>query len=109
MSNEVWRKETERCIVTIVSTFNWKGGIPIDPSIPKWLVKIHDKFLHDEYVPMDNEFKFLISTLDEGSLSVIYEAFKIKEKHNKANLKNPEDRKIERVFGKYKPKKKVIK
>ena len=80
-------------------SYYWKGGKPINPQIPKWLVKITDKWLDDEFFPVDREFLLIKTMLDDDSNMLIREAFEFKEQHNKANLKNPENRKIERVFG----------
>jgi hypothetical protein len=69
-----------------------------DPSIPKWLVWIRDNMLHEEWVPADWEFDFLLNILDGDSLRILGEAFRIKEEHNRRNLKNPEIRKKEEMF-----------
>jgi len=99
MSNIEWEKETKRCKVQIVSSSNWKGGIPIDKKIRKWLVKIIDKFTLDVYCPTDHELVYFVPhAYDEESLEVIKEAFVVKEEHNKANLKNPEVRHKESQF-----------
>jgi hypothetical protein len=116
----VWRRENKRCIIEVVpdlrknneGNYYWKGGIPIDPKIPKWLVKITDKFIKDVYYPTDEEFSFVSTTLDTESLGFVIEAFKQKEEHNKANLKNPESRKKEQIFSlmlkEYNEQKKII-
>lgn len=102
--NIVWEKETRRAKIKIIAVVGWKpeykerGGIPIDPKIPKWLVKIEDKFTKDSFCPTDAEFELVGNMYDTETLRVIIEAFQIKEKHNKANLKNPECRKKERIF-----------
>jgi len=99
--NIVWQRETPRCIIQIVATWNWKRGKPINPKIQKWLVKITDKWLQDEYFPHDKEFALIVNWLDEESLEVISEAFRLKEQHNRANLKNPESRANEQIFGRF--------
>lgn len=99
MENIAWEKSSERCIVQIITSPNWKEGIPLDPTIPKWLVKIKDLHLKDEYCPTDQELlNFIPNTMDKESMKIIAEAFEIKEKHNKANLVNPEIRKKEKIF-----------
>jgi hypothetical protein len=107
MVTPVWIRSNRRIIVEVVpdlrkdeqGNYYWKGGKPINPQIPKWLVKITDKWLDDEYYPLDREFTLIKSMLDNDSNRLVLEAFEFKEKHNKANLKNPESRKIERIFG----------
>jgi len=96
--NIVWEKTTQRCVVQIISSSNWKAGIPLNPQIPKWLVKITDRFTQDTYVPTDDELILITHTLDSESLTLVAEAFSVKEKHNRANLKNPESRKKEAIF-----------
>lgn len=91
----ICKLETERFVIEIVTSNNWKKGKPINPKIPKWLVKVTDKFTHDEYSPTDTEFQFLTSTMDEIELILLSGALRIKERHNSANLKNPEKRPIE--------------
>lgn len=99
MDNVIWEKENHRCIIQVVSTPNWKGGIPISKKIKKWLVKIIDKYLSDEYCPTDHELIYYVpNVFDIKSLELIIEAFEIKEKHNKKYLKNPEKREKERQY-----------
>lgn len=97
-NNVVWKKETPRCVIQIVATPNWKHGKPINPKIPKWLVRIIDKWTHNNYFPWDREFELIKHMMDKDSLQLLREAFQIKEEHNKANLKNPESRRIELTF-----------
>ena len=102
----VWERKSKRCIIQIITTPYWKpnykihGGIPINPNIPKWLVKIIDHFTHDEYCPTDYEFFLITSMLDKESLKLVAEAFKLKEEHNQVNLVNPEKRQKELVYRK---------
>lgn len=99
MSNVVWERSTRRATVQIVTSPNWKGGKPINPKIPKWLVKIKDHFLKDDYCPTDHELtSFVLHTFDVPELKLIVEAFKLKEEHNLKNLKNPEIRNKEMIF-----------
>ena len=107
MTEPVWTRSNRRIIVNILpdlrkdekGNYYWKSGKPIDPKIPKWLVRITDKWVQDEYFPLDSEFPLINAMFDEDSNKLVREAFEFKEKHNKANLKNPESRKIERIFG----------
>lgn len=87
--------ETDRFIMEIIESPNWKEGVPINAKIPKWLVKVKDKFIHDEYCPEDREFQLLTKTMDDIELLLLNGLIKIKERHNFANLKNPERRFIE--------------
>ena len=91
----VWRNETKRFVIMIVESPNWKGGKPIDPAVPKWLIKIRDKFLKEEYCPTDEELVWLAKTMSEDDLKVLSQALLLKEKHNRMNLKNPEKRPVE--------------
>jgi len=96
---EIWSRRTKRCKVSLITSSNWKGGIPKDPSIPKWLVKIKDYFTHDEYCPTDSELLgFIPHTFDDETRLLIAEAFKLKEAHNKVCLVNPEIREKERQY-----------
>jgi hypothetical protein len=99
MSNIVWERRTPRLIVQVITTSNWKSGIPINQNIRKYLVKLIDLVTQDNYVPTDEEFPLMKSMYDRHSLNMIREAFEFKEEHNVRNLKNPELRKIERLFG----------
>lgn len=87
--------ETKRFVMEIIESPNWKEGIPINPKIPKWLVKMNDKAIHDEYYPNDPELQRLIATMDDIELLLLNGLLKIKERHNFANLKNPEKRPVE--------------
>lgn len=96
----VWEKRTERATIQVIATPNWKEGIPKNPKIPKWLVKIHDHLLDYEYCPTDEQLEKLPSVLPPECLALVVEAFKIKEEHNRRNLKNPEIRKKEEILAK---------
>lgn len=87
--------ESKRFLIEIVFSKNWKDGIPKNPNVEKWLVQVTDKFTADEYCPNDNEFKLLTNSMNDRELKMLSEALKIKEKHNRLNLKNPEKREIE--------------
>lgn len=101
MTNIIWEKFTSRATIQIITTPNWKKGIPKDSSIPKHLVKIIDHHLHDEYCPTDWELlNFIPNVFDQVTKETIAEAFKLKEKHNRANLVNPEIRKKEKMYRK---------
>jgi len=89
------RIDTDRFILEIISSSNWKKGEPINPKIPKWLVKVTDRFTQDEYYPTDMEFALLSKTMDEDEIFLLSAIVKLKERHNRANLKNPENRAIE--------------
>jgi len=94
----ICKVETKRFIMEIIPSRSWRKGEPINPKIPKWLVKVSDKFTHDEYFPDDQELKMLTSTMDEIELILFNYMLNIKERHNFANLKNPENRSIERYI-----------
>ena len=97
--NIVWEKSSKRCSIKIITTTNWKEGKPKDPKIPKYLVKVQDRFIDSEfYCPNDKEIELLFHQWDKESLGLLSEAFKIKESHNLSNLKNPEPRTIEAVL-----------
>jgi len=91
----ICKLETNRYIIEIFSSNNWRKGNPIDPNIKKWLVKVTDKVTHDEFFPENPELKLLTSTMNEIDLIILSWALKIKERHNFGNLKNPEKRPIE--------------
>jgi len=103
----LFHKENRRVIVDVLpdlrhdqkGNYYWKGGIPINPKIPKMLVRITDKLCQDRYYPTDKEFALLTTMMDKESINLIKEAFEVKEEWNSRNLKNPEPRKIERLFG----------
>jgi len=97
--NIIWQRETQNSLVQIITTPNWKSGIPINPKIPKYLIRVFDKIIDTEpYVPTDLEFQLLSHQWRGKDLENLVEALRIKEKHNLANLKNPEPRKIERLL-----------
>ncbi len=101
MTNVIWEKFTGRATIQIITSSNWKKGIPKDPKIPKHLVKVIDHHLHDEYCPTDHELlTFIPHVFDQVTKEAIAEAFKLKEKHNRANLVNPEIRKKEEIYRK---------
>jgi hypothetical protein len=49
-------------------------------------------------VPTDKEFQLLSFQWQGQDLANLVQALKLKEAHNKANLKNPELRKIEQIM-----------
>jgi len=99
LRNIVWIRETKRAKIAVVSTSNWKSGIPKNPNIPKYLVWIWDKWIEPYGTcPTDRELVVVANTLPLTELLLVAEAFDIKEEHNYKNLKNPESRKKENIF-----------
>lgn len=92
MERTVWRETNGHITVRIVTSNNWLRGQPKNPQIPKWLV-------HIEFCPTDEQLSILEKMFDSHSMALIRKAFHIKEKHNRANLTNPEDRTKEDYIG----------
>lgn len=105
-SELIWEGETPRCRVQLIrdlrktetGAYDWRGGIPKNPTIAKSIVMLHDKMLRQSYAPTDEQFTSLKNTLDPESCQLLAEAFQLKERLNIANLKNPENRKKEEIF-----------
>lgn len=99
--NVVWESRSDdRFIIRIVATPNWKGGIPLDQRVWKWLVKIDDKLTGVSYCPTDEQFPKLPSVLTPSAAKDVIDAFQLKEEHNRRYLKNPEVRGKEDILTK---------
>jgi len=87
--------EFDRFIFEVRSSSEWRKGNPINPKVPKYLVKVIDKFTHDEFYPRDHEFSLLLHQMSEDEIIFLSDLIRFKERHNRSNLKNPETRHIE--------------
>jgi hypothetical protein len=90
-NDSVWQKHTYWVEVRIVKA-NWGKGNPIDPKIPKYVVLLKDRRIDDDFYPIcaGQQLELAKIQLDSESLTLLKEAWKLKETHNRQNLKNPE-------------------
>lgn len=98
MSNIEWEKTVGDYTFQIVTSLNWRNGIPKNLKAPKYLIKIANNKTGLSHVPTDQELEEYAHILPLETLQIFEEAIQIKEKHNYKNLKNPEQRKIERYI-----------
>jgi len=99
--------ETDHFIFEVHPSPNWKDGKPINPKIPKYLIKVTDKITKDEFYPWDHEFRYLIHQMNDDEVIFLSDLMRFKERHNRSNLKNPETRHIEEYIHKLAEQKRV--